>query len=119
MPLSQGNIGHCDVAFFNAISNLNRFEEGTENPRVGSIPPLATISSELTPKEPFTTHGSREVERAVQMLSSPIATGCCCRANGRKPRREESLPTVPGDGRQNSSASELNLLQFPALGFAS
>jgi hypothetical protein len=42
MPLSQGNIGHCDVAFFNAISNLNRFEEGTENPRVGvSIPPLA------------------------------------------------------------------------------
>jgi hypothetical protein len=42
MPLSQGNIGHCDVALFNAISNLNRFEEGTENPRVGgSIPPLA------------------------------------------------------------------------------
>ena len=44
MPLSQGNIGHCNVAFFNAIGHLNRFEEGTENPRVGgSIPPLATI----------------------------------------------------------------------------
>ena len=44
MPLSQGNIGRCDVTLFNAISNLNRFEAGTENPRVGgSIPPLATI----------------------------------------------------------------------------
>jgi hypothetical protein len=43
MPLSRGNIGHCDVALFNAISHLNRFEAGTENPRVGgSIPPLAT-----------------------------------------------------------------------------
>ena len=42
MPLSQGNIGHRDVTFYNANSNLNRFEEGTENPRVGgSIPPLA------------------------------------------------------------------------------
>jgi hypothetical protein len=41
--LSHGNIGHCDVTFYNANSNLNRFEEGTENPRVGgSIPPLAT-----------------------------------------------------------------------------
>jgi hypothetical protein len=35
MPISQGNIGHCDTALFNAISHLNRFEEGTENPRVG------------------------------------------------------------------------------------
>ena len=44
MPVSQGNIGHCDAALFNAISNLNRFAAGTENPRVGgSIPPLATI----------------------------------------------------------------------------
>jgi hypothetical protein len=48
MPLSQGNIGHCDVALFNAISNLNRFEEGTENPRVGgSIPPLAIFNQDL------------------------------------------------------------------------
>src|SRR5450755_3424750 len=46
MPLSQGNIGHCDVALFNAISHLNRFEAGTENPRVGgSIPPLAIFKS--------------------------------------------------------------------------
>jgi hypothetical protein len=45
VPLSQGNIGHCDVAFFNAISHLQRFEEGTENPRVGgSIPPLANFA---------------------------------------------------------------------------
>jgi hypothetical protein len=52
MPLSQGNIGHCDVAFFNAISNLNRFEEGTENPRVGgSIPPLATIQINIPNQE--------------------------------------------------------------------
>jgi hypothetical protein len=44
MPLSQENIGHRDVALCNAISNLNRFEAGTENPPVGgSIPPLATI----------------------------------------------------------------------------
>jgi hypothetical protein len=28
MPLSQGNIGHCDVALFSTISNLNRIEEG-------------------------------------------------------------------------------------------
>jgi hypothetical protein len=42
MPLSQGNIEHSHVTFYNANSNLNRFEEGTENPRVGgSIPPLA------------------------------------------------------------------------------
>jgi hypothetical protein len=48
MPLSQGNTGHCDVALFNAISNLNRFEEGTENPRVGgSIPPLAIFDQRL------------------------------------------------------------------------
>jgi hypothetical protein len=48
MPLSQGNIGHCDAALFNAISNLNRFEAGTENPRVGgSIPPLAILNQIL------------------------------------------------------------------------
>jgi len=52
VPLSQGNIGHCDVAFFNAISHLNRFEEGTENPRVGgSIPPLATIQVNISNQE--------------------------------------------------------------------
>jgi len=51
MPVSQGNIGHCDAALFNAISNLNRIEEGTENPRVGgSIPPLATIKIKLLAK---------------------------------------------------------------------
>jgi hypothetical protein len=48
MPLSQGNIGHRDVTFYNANSNLNRFEEGTENPRVGgSIPPLAILNQIL------------------------------------------------------------------------
>jgi hypothetical protein len=46
VPLSHGNIGHRDVTFYNANSNLNRFEAGTENPRVGgSIPPLAIIES--------------------------------------------------------------------------
>jgi hypothetical protein len=46
MPVCRRNIGHCDIALFNAISNLNRFEEGAENLRVGgSIPPLATIQS--------------------------------------------------------------------------
>jgi hypothetical protein len=44
VPLSHVNIGHCDVTFYTANSNLSRFEEGIENPRVGgSIPPLATI----------------------------------------------------------------------------
>jgi hypothetical protein len=48
VPLSQGNIGHCDAALFNAISNLNRFEAGTENPRVGgSIPPLAILNHKV------------------------------------------------------------------------
>jgi hypothetical protein len=48
MPPSQGNIGHRDVTFFNAIRNLNRFEAETENPRVGgSIPPLATTASKF------------------------------------------------------------------------
>jgi hypothetical protein len=52
MSLSQGNIGHCDAALFNVISNLNRFEEGTENPRVGgSIPPLATIQINISNQE--------------------------------------------------------------------
>jgi hypothetical protein len=48
MPLSQGNIGHRDVTFYNANSSLNRFEAGTENPRVGgSIPPLAIFNQRL------------------------------------------------------------------------
>jgi hypothetical protein len=34
VPVCRRNIGHCDSALFNAISNLNQFEEGTENPRV-------------------------------------------------------------------------------------
>ena len=45
MPLSQGNIGNWEVTFYNADSNLDRFESGTENPRAdGSIRPLATIN---------------------------------------------------------------------------
>jgi hypothetical protein len=57
MPLSQGNIGHCDVALFNAISHLNRFEAGTENPRVGgSIPPLATIKIRRSVANAITLH---------------------------------------------------------------
>lgn len=45
MRLSHGNIGHRDVTFYNANSNLSRLEEETENPRVGgSIRPLATIT---------------------------------------------------------------------------
>jgi hypothetical protein len=52
VPLSQGNIGHRDITFYNANSNLNRFEAGTENPRVGgSIPPLATIQINIANQE--------------------------------------------------------------------
>ena len=52
MALSQGNIGHGDINLCNTISNLNRIEEGTENPRVGgSIPPLATIQINISNQE--------------------------------------------------------------------
>jgi hypothetical protein len=52
VPVSRRNIGHRDVTFYNANSNLNRFEEGTENPRVGgSIPPLATIQINISNQE--------------------------------------------------------------------
>jgi hypothetical protein len=37
---------------FNAIGNLNRFDYGTANPRVGgSIPPLATIQIKFSNQE--------------------------------------------------------------------
>jgi hypothetical protein len=37
---------------FSTISNLNRFEEGTEKPTVdGSIPPLATIQINIYNQE--------------------------------------------------------------------
>ena len=65
MRLSHGNIGHRDVTFYNANSNLSRLEEETENPRVGgSIRPLATSNQKL-----------RHAESTVTVWSRPHSVG--------------------------------------------